>query len=160
MQSPFANVWPFHCHWRKLTLKTLSGKSSLMTKRKQVLMKAWNFRLSVVVTFNVLFLYSNAKKTLAWNSLNLVLVLWSLHSQILNKTVLLMHAAASSSVPHTKLRWTIRLITLVSLFQSDSICLLPQIQSYLIKMKWNETKTTYRFMSGQRQLIRGCVTSA
>lgn len=56
-----------------------------MSRRGQVLAKAWSFQVATVITFNILPPHSSTEKTLAWNNLNLLLVLRQLHFKIFGK---------------------------------------------------------------------------
>lgn len=62
-RTPFSSV-----------LKIFSSKSTLMTRRKQVLAKAWYLWVTVAVTFQVLIPYNTADRKLAQKNLNMMLM--------------------------------------------------------------------------------------
>lgn len=58
-----------------------------MTPRKQVLTETWSFAVIVMVTFDIVFLYSNTGRLLTRNSINLKFVLRQLNFQIFIKSL-------------------------------------------------------------------------
>lgn len=74
---------------RQLTssFEFFSGQSRWMTQWRQVLTNIWDFRITMVITFQVLLLYNSTEKTLARKSLNLMFMLEYLDFQIWDKTV-------------------------------------------------------------------------
>lgn len=111
--------------------------------------ETWSFRVTIAIPFHVPIQYNSIKTTLTRNNFNLMLVLRYFHFQILDKItrtdLMLYWVRGTISRNIIKLRFWCELKGYDDTppedfgfagvyFQSDSICLLIQIQDHLIKI--------------------------